>query len=116
MGVLLGIFNLHQAAERCYKSILLVFTNYNPNEHWLAALSGQVVVLDNSFDSIFPNETSEEKDRLMLLDYAYIGARYDPKYRISKSDLEILALSVKKLLDKTKSVCLNRISDFIADD
>jgi len=107
-------FNLHQAVERSYKAVLLVFTNYNPNEHWLAALSDLVIEQDNAFEGLFPNKTSEEKDRLMLLDYAYIGARYDPKYRISKSDLEILAVSVKKLLELTEATCVKKIAAFTA--
>jgi hypothetical protein len=46
----------------------------------------------------------------MLLDYAYIGARYDPKYRISKDDLEVLANSAEKLLELTETVCVKRIN------
>ena len=105
-------FHLHQTAEHSYKTVLLVFTNYAPNEHWLAALNDMVVEENNSFDNIFPNDTEEEKDRLTLLDYAYIGARYDPDYRISKNDLEILALYVKKLLDFTKKICKHKIESF----
>ncbi|MCG8337420.1 MAG: HEPN domain-containing protein [Proteobacteria bacterium] len=106
-------FNLHQAAESCYKTVLLVFTNYNPNEHWLALLSDMVVEEDSSFDNVFPAKTKEEKDRFTLLDYAYIGARYDPEYRISKGDLEILAISVKKLLELTENVCKQKIKSFV---
>ncbi|MCU7906457.1 MAG: hypothetical protein KZQ76_11580, partial [Candidatus Thiodiazotropha sp. (ex Epidulcina cf. delphinae)] len=87
-------------------------TNYNPNEHWLAALSKMVVKEDSSFDSVFPQETEEEKSRFLLLDYAYIGARYDPKYRISKEGLGIIAVSVKKLLKLTEKICRQKIKDF----
>ena len=106
-------FHLHQTTESCYKTIMLVFTNYSPNEHWLAYLNDMVVEEDSSFGNIFPRKTEEEKDRFILLDYAYIGARYDPKYHISKENLEILAVSVKKLLELTKNVCENKkIRDF----
>jgi HEPN domain-containing protein len=108
----ISVFELHQATEACYKTVMLVATNYNPNEHWLAALSNLVIEQDGSFEGIFPYTTSEEKDRLMLLDYAYIGARYDPKYRISKRDLETLAISVKKLLELTEEVCVKKINAF----
>ena len=105
-------FMLHQTTEACYKAILLVITNYNPNEHWLAALSTMVVDEDRSFENIFPQEITEDKDRFILLDYAYIGARYDPKYRISKDALDILAVSVKKLLELTEGVCKLKIDGF----
>lgn len=108
-------FDLHQVTEACYKTVMLVFTNYNPNEHWLEALSDLVVEQDRSFEGIFPNNTQEETDRLMLLDYAYIGARYDPKYRISKSDLEILMVPVRKLLELTETVCVKKINSLVTD-
>ena len=104
-------FHLHQAAESCYKAILLVFTNYNPNEHLLNLLGMMVVEQDQSFSDIFPQETREDKDRFDLLDYAYIGARYDPQYRISKEDIRLLAASVKKLLALTETVCRQKIQN-----
>jgi hypothetical protein len=47
-----------------------------------------------------------------LLDYAYIGGRYDANYRISKEDLEILVIDVKKLLKLTEEVCKKKIQSF----
>lgn len=110
--VKISAFDLHQVSESCYKTVLLVFTSYNPNEHWLASLSDMVVQEVSSFDKIFPIRTEEEKERFKLLDYAYIGARYDPKYQISKKDLELLAVSVKKLLEHTEKVCKQKIESF----
>ena len=106
-------FHLHQAAESCFKAVLLVFTNYNPNEHLLEILSRMVVDEDQSFADIFPKETREDQDRFDLLDYAYIGARYDPRYRISKEDIQLLAASVKKLLELTEAVCKQKIQNFL---
>ena len=98
-------FQLHQAAEHAYKTILLVFTLYNPNEHFLEILGKECEQYFPELKSIFPKTTEEEKDLFKLLEYAYIGGRYDPKYKISKADLEILAVDVKKLLEITKKVC-----------
>ena len=50
-------------------------------------------------------ESIEDDAHFKLLDYAYIGARYDPKYSISDADLGILAPCVRTLLDRTKAVC-----------
>mgnify|MGYP002713077310 CR=1 FL=1 len=109
-------FMLHQSVESAYKAVLLVFTNYNPNEHWLDALGKMVSAEDDAFANIFPRETSEDNNRFILLDYAYIGARYDPKYRISKTDLEILMVPVKKLLELTKVVCVKKINAFTEEN
>ncbi|MDD5598692.1 MAG: HEPN domain-containing protein [Victivallaceae bacterium] len=105
-------FQLQQAAEHSFKTVLLVFTNYFPNERWLALLNPMAAGQDSSFAGIFPCETKEEEDRFKLLDEAYIGGRYDPKYRISKGDLEILAVHVKKLLELTEKVCKQKIKSF----
>ncbi len=105
-------FQLHQAVEHSYKTVLIVFINYIPNEHLLALLSSMAAGKNSSFANIIPHETEEEKDRFKLLDDAYIGGRYDPKYRISKEDLEILAVYVRKLLDLTEKVCKQKIKSF----
>ncbi len=102
-------FELHQASEHAYKTILLVFTNYNPNEHHLRILGRMSEKYSKDLKNLFPKITQKEKDRFKLLEYAYIGGRYDPKYRISKEDLEILAKDVKELLRLTKEVCKKEI-------
>ncbi len=102
-------FSLHQTTEACYKGILLVFTNYNPNEHMLVLLGNMVSRHDSALSDIFPKETDQQLERFMLLDYAYIGARYDPDYRITRDDLEYLSKRVKLLLDLTEKICEAKI-------
>lgn len=106
----LAAFNLHQSAEAAYKTILLVFTLYNPNEHFLAILSKECEEYFPELRHLFIRETEEQKERFKLLEYAYIGGRYDPKYKISKEDLEILAVDVRKLLEITKRACERKIN------
>lgn len=106
-------FNLHQAAEHAYKTTLLVFTNYNPQEHYLGILGRMISKYHSELTNLFPKKTQKEKDRFKLLEYAYIGGRYDPSYRISKEDLEILAKGVKKLLKITEEICREKIQSFV---
>lgn len=106
-------FNLHQAAEHAYKTTLLVFTNYNPQEHYLGILGRMIAKYHSELTNLFPKKTQKEKDRFKLLEYAYIGGRYDPNYRISKEDLEILAKDVKKLLKITEEICREKIKSFV---
>jgi predicted nucleotidyltransferase/HEPN domain-containing protein len=102
-------FQLHQVAESCYKTILLVFTNYSPQEHFLEYLAEECEEFSEELKTIFPKITEEDEDRFKLLEYAYIGGRYDPEYQILKEDLELLAIDVKKLLGIAKKVCEERI-------
>jgi HEPN domain-containing protein/predicted nucleotidyltransferase len=105
-------FNLHQTAEASYKAILLVFENYNPNEHFLKTLSKMAAKYDPALRSTFPKKTYAEDKLFKKLDYAYIGGRYDPKYTITKEELDYLAKCVKKLLDRTKVICTQRLKAF----
>jgi len=106
-------FSLNQATESAYKTILLVFTNYAPHEHYLSLLGNAVADENKAFADIFPRKTDNDNHRFNLLDYAYIGARYDPKFKIDKEDLELLANSVKKLLDLTQQVCKEKIQSMV---
>jgi uncharacterized protein len=106
-------FHLHQAAESSYKSVLLVITNYNPNEHYLRVLGNMAEEEEEALKGIFPCRTDDDIDRFNCLEYAYIGGRYDPKYQISKRDLEILGKSVKKLLELTETVCKQKIQSMV---
>ncbi|MFA7183467.1 MAG: HEPN domain-containing protein [Victivallales bacterium] len=108
----IAAFNLHQAAEHSYKTILLVFTNYTPSEHLLGLLGRTASKHDSALKNIFPQETREEQRLFDLLEYAYIGARYDPAFRICKEELEYLAGRVKPLLDLTKKICKAKIESF----
>ena len=62
--------------------------------------------------NIFSRISKEDEDRFKLLEYAYIGGRYDPNYQITKSDLELLAKDVKRLLELSKEVCEEKIRSF----
>ena len=106
----IGAFDLHQAAEAAYKTIMLVFKNYNPNEHYLSLLGTMTAKLDRSLANIFPQKTEEDRDLFEKLDSAYIGARYAPDYRIDKEELEILAPRVKRLLQITEKICREKIA------
>ena len=60
-----------------------------------------------------PQAKPKEKELFELLDYAYIGARYDMHYKITKQQLEQLAPCVKKLHEVTERVCVAKINSFI---
>lgn len=106
-------FHLHQVAESCYKGILLVFTNYTPREHFLEILGKKAENCSAEFKDIFSKVAKPDEDRFNLLEYAYIGGRYDPDYYISEEDLKTLEISVQKLLKLTEESCKKKISSFV---
>ena len=65
-----------------------------------------------SLKGIFKKKTKKEEKLFELLDYAYIGARYDPRFRIEKEDLEYLSERVRMLLELTERICIKKIKSF----
>ena len=109
----IAAFQLHQATERFYMTTLLVFTHYKPKEHDIKKLGKQVNTFDPRFLPIFVCATQEEERLFELLRKAYIDARYNPKYKVTKKELEYLAERVKQLQRVTKAVCQERITSYV---
>ena len=108
----IAAFNLHQATEAFYAALLLVFTNYKPKTHNLKKLSRMAANHDHAFFKIFPQGTVEQKICFDLLNRAYVDARYNPDYKITKKQLEYLAQRVKKLQRLTNKICKEKIESF----
>jgi predicted nucleotidyltransferase/HEPN domain-containing protein len=108
-----AIFLLHQAAERYYSTILLIFTDYKPNTHDLRDLNQQAGFADARFKTIFPDQTEEEKRLFLLLVKSYIDSRYKLGYKVDPLDLQWLAERVKRLKELTVQLCLERIEHLL---
>ncbi|KQS30623.1 HEPN domain-containing protein [Dyadobacter sp. Leaf189] len=106
-------FELHQATERFYAAILLVFTDYKPRIHDIEILGNQVIKQHAEFGTVFPMTNEEEKRLFLLLKKAYIDARYNRNYKIEKEELEYLADRVRILKDLTERICNERIAQFM---
>ena len=103
-------FELHQATERYYAAILLVFTDYKPRIHDIEILGNQVVKQHAEFGTVFPMTTEEEKRLFVLLKKAYIDARYNRNYKIERAELEYLGSRVMLLKELTERICRERIA------
>ncbi|MCF0051635.1 HEPN domain-containing protein [Dyadobacter sp. LJ53] len=106
-------FELHQATERYYTVVLLVFTDYKPKIHDIEELGNQAIKLHSDFATVFPRNTAEEERLFQLLKKAYIDARYEKHYKIEKEELEYLGGRVTLLKDLTERICRDRIAQFI---
>ena len=108
----IAAFELHQATERFYTAVLLVFTGYKPKLHDLEILDSKAHALCNELKDIFPRATKKERNLFNLLKKAYVEARYSMEYKITKEELEYLAERVKKLQSATQKVCKAKIESF----
>jgi len=107
-----AVFQLHQATERLYMCILLVYTDYKPKIHDLDKLDKEACKLDNRFKTIFPRTTPEEERLFTLLKKAYIDSRYKLDYTITKEELGYLSGCVARLRDLTGTACKEKIDGF----
>ena len=107
-------FDLHQACENYYKSLILTFTLYSPKEHSLIELSAKAKTHSLDASKAFPRDTQEEKRLFDLLQNAYIQARYNKLFRVTKEDIEALIPKVELLRDITRQSCEERIRTYAA--
>ena len=106
-------FMLNQATDFAYKTVLLVFSNYCPYGHLLNELGERASSHHEDFKNIFPQQTAEDKRLFDLLNYAYIGARYDREFKITKQELETLVPYVKRLLELVEKRCQQKIASIV---
>lgn len=105
-------FQLHQATERYYSTIQLVFAGYKPKTHDLEVLGRRAKSLNMEFGKVFPKASIIERQRFMLLRKAYVDARYKINYRITKADLDYLGERVALLRQLTEQLCKEKIASF----
>ncbi|WP_341758040.1 HEPN domain-containing protein [Candidatus Tisiphia endosymbiont of Ditula angustiorana] len=103
-------FLLHQATESFYNAILLVFDGYKPKLHDLLELNQTARIFYHDLCRIFPYESEEQKKCFTLLRDAYVKARYDKNYRITKEQLLYLIDRVEQLQKITEKICLEKLS------
>lgn len=105
-------FYLHQACENYYYAIRLSFTLRNNKQHNLSKLSGSTKRYSEELKTVFPQDTPEEKRLFTLLKAAYVDARYNPHFVVTKEDIDALIPKVELLRDITERICRERIEEY----
>ena len=103
-------FELHQAAESLYYTVLLVFTGYKPKTHNLQKLRKYAKHLSEDLFLVFPIETSKEEKKLFdLLKHGYIDARYKDDYLITKKEALLLITRLNQMKEIVERICKEKI-------
>jgi len=108
----IAAFLLHQAVERFYSAVLLVYTNYKPKLHDIEKLGALASGHAPELLPVFPRGTTEEVRLFDLLRRAYVEARYDKGYRATREELEWLAGRVEVLRGIVEDVCRGRMGGY----
>jgi HEPN domain-containing protein/predicted nucleotidyltransferase len=106
----IGAFNLHQATESLYFTVLLVFTGYKPRIHNLWKLRKKTKPYSEELFSVFKAETNKIDEHLFdLLKKGYVDARYKDDYAISRDELVQLIARVKTMFPIVENLCKTKI-------
>lgn len=98
-------FDLHQATERLYNTVLLVLAGYTPHTHNLVQLRRLAEPLDHRLSLVWPSEDKEHRRCFELLRGAYIRSRYNRHYRVTEGELRWLLGQVEHLADIVEVLC-----------
>ena len=114
-----GSFMLHQACEKHYKAINLVFDNYRPKFHDLEDLRTEVLEYSQELFTLFPRHRSSirgshsfEERCYDLLIRAYIESRYNPNFVVLKEEYEYMLKKTAELKDITLRICTEQIKAY----
>ncbi len=105
-------FNLHQACENYFYALRLVHTLKNSKQHNLSKLLGATHKYSPELQKIFPRKPKEEKRLFELLRLAYVEARYNSKFVVTKEEIEALFPKVERLRDITEEICKSQIETY----
>lgn len=105
-------FHLHQACESFFCAISLTYTLNKPKEHDLRSLIDYNKKFSAELLTVFPSETSEEERLFELLRAAYIQARYNKDFAVSKEDIEVLISWVRNFREVTGTICRDQFKEF----
>lgn len=103
-------FHLHQAAENYLRTIPLVYILYGYKDHALEILMDRCKTHTLQLVSVFPRNTEEERRLFNLLQDAYVQARYNKDFTVTRADIDALIPRIELLRDITEKVCCDRIA------
>ena len=106
-----AVFDLHQAAERYYHSILLVCTFYSPPVHNIGFLRTQAERIERRLFEVWPREARRERAMFQKLKESYVKARYSKYFRINQDELNWLGARVEELGQVAETICLARLQE-----
>ena len=101
---------LHQACERFYKAFTLVYGGFRPKSHELKVLGAMVRSCSREFANVFPTNTFEDNKAFDKLCRAYIEARYNRLFTVSKEQYEYMLARTEVLREVTIRECAARIA------
>lgn len=99
-------FELHQAVEQAYSTLLLIKTNYSPPSHNIRFLRSLTEELEPVLIDVWPRNNQRFMAWFNILNEAYVKARYSDHYEITKEALEWLIERTQALVAAVDTAAL----------
>lgn len=106
----LAAFQLHQATEHFYHTVLLVTALYSPKSHKINFLRDKAEDIARELIPVWPRDEKFARRCFELLQQAYVNARYSPHYKISGDELAWLVERIELLQAEVKTLATHRLA------
>lgn len=105
-------FHLHQICENLFYALNLVFTLVNGKQHNLGKLLESTRKYSEELVHIFPRNNEEEERLFELLKLAYVEARYNSEFIVTKEDIDVLLPKVQRFRKAVEKACKIQIEEY----
>jgi uncharacterized protein len=105
----IAAFMLHQASELTFRAIITSLLGVDRRSHSILELQKYCRRAAKDLTAVFPGNTQFEKNLIMELDNAYLGARYNVDYSIEVEIVKLLSDRVQRLMSKALEVFEGRL-------
>ncbi|MHA4740572.1 HEPN domain-containing protein [Dyadobacter sp. MSC1_007] len=105
----LSVFMLQQATETTFRATAIALYGSERRTHSIRSLKRFNHRLAPQLNEVFPGGSPDEERLLQLLEDAYLQARYNLQYEISKKDVELISSRVSGLLELAEAVFEERV-------
>jgi uncharacterized protein len=112
----LAAFLYHQAAERYYHNVTLVFEGYKYKTHNLSILADHAEKHHKLLQPTIPRSNAHDGHIFRLLKRAYVDARYVVSYNVTFNELESMRVRVCEFGKKSRAACIEKLSSFFGYD
>jgi predicted nucleotidyltransferase/HEPN domain-containing protein len=107
----IAAFQLHQATEHFYHTVLHVLTLYSPKSHKINFLRDKSEDIARDLIPVWPRDSKFGRRCFELLQQAYVNARYSPHYKITGPELEWVVGRIELLQAEVKAIAEMRLAD-----
>ena len=105
-------FHLHQAAENLFRAVPMVYTLYGYKEHDLKFLQDKAKTYHLDICKAFPRLCEEDERLFKLLQDAYVQARYNKNFLVTKEDIDALVPLVENLQKIVRQICQVKLDEY----